>query len=250
MSTQTQKKSTSTGRNKKVVAARKTSEGAVVDHFAQARIKELEHQVLDLKRRLDELRKAKNTTIIKKDKEYITTGTPHLGESTSTGSPDLPECHKERTGSVEVELKSKVQESNQEVKKLQENIATLKELHKAELEELKREVEKQAKESDLSLTAELEKVKQQNRELQEENKLLRSKELDLQLQVNDLLEELSKKEAEWCSKEEKLMLEIKTSWGEKYQKWMAQTEQKIEELQTANDLLKGMLLEKDKPGMN
>lgn len=67
-----------------------------------------------------------------------------MGDSTSTGRlPDLPECHKERTGSVDAEHKGKVQESNQEIKKLQENIATLKELHKAELEELKREVEKQ-----------------------------------------------------------------------------------------------------------
>ncbi|KAJ7389480.1 hypothetical protein OS493_031451 [Desmophyllum pertusum] len=250
----TQKKSTSTGRNKKIGAvsgARKTSEGVAVDHFPQARIKELEHQVSDLKRRLDELRKAKNTTIIKKDKEYISTGTPHIvcNSTTATGKPDLPEDQKERTSSLDTEqLQDKVQESNQEVKTLQENIAALKELHKAELEELKKEVEKQAKQSDSSLAAELEIVKRQNQELQDENKLLRSKGIDLQLQVDDLLEALSKKEAEWCSKEEKLMLEIKTSWGEKYQKWMAQTEQKMEELQTANDLLKRMLLEKEKPG--
>ena len=31
--------------------------------------------------------------------------------------------------------------------------------------------------------------------------------------------------------------QVKTSWGEKYQKWMAQTAQKIEELQTANNFL-------------
>ena len=66
----------------------------------------------------------------------------------------------------------------------------------------------QARESYLTLSAELEKVKQQNKELQEENKLLNSKGIDLQLQIDDLLEELSRKEAEWCSKEEKLMLEI------------------------------------------
>ena len=105
---------------------------------------QLEHQVSDLKRRLDELRKAKNTTIIKKDKEYVTTGTPHVvGESTSTGSPDLPEHSRERTRSLDVELQSKMQESYQQVKTLHENIAALKELHRAELEELKREVEKQ-----------------------------------------------------------------------------------------------------------
>ena len=38
--------------------------------------------------------------------------------------------------------------------------------------------------------------------------MLHSKGIDLQLQVDDLLEELSRKEAEWCSKEEKLMLEV------------------------------------------
>lgn len=32
--------------------------------------------------------------------------------------------------------------------------------------------------------------------------------MDLQVQIDDLLEELSRKEAEWCSKEEKLMLEV------------------------------------------
>ena len=107
---------------------------------------QLEHQVSDLKRRLDELRKAKNTTIIKKDKEYISTGTPHIvcNSTTATGKPDLPEDQKERTSSLDTEqLQDKVQESNQEVKTLQENIAALKELHKAELEELKKEVEKQ-----------------------------------------------------------------------------------------------------------
>lgn len=44
---------------------------------------------------------------------------------------------------MNAELHSKVQESNQEVKKLQDNIDTLKELHRAELEELRKEVEKQ-----------------------------------------------------------------------------------------------------------
>jgi hypothetical protein len=34
----------------------------------------LEKQVLDYKHRLDELRKAKNNLIVKKEKEYIQTG--------------------------------------------------------------------------------------------------------------------------------------------------------------------------------
>ena len=58
------------------------------------------------------------------------------------------------------------------------------------------------------MAAELEKLKQENEELKEENRLLRTRETGLQLQVDNLLEELSKKEAEWCSKEEKLILEV------------------------------------------
>lgn len=35
--------------------------------------------------------------------------------------------------------------------------------------------------------------------------------MTLQLQIDDLLEERSKKEAEWCSKEEKLILEVQSN---------------------------------------
>ena len=34
-----------------------------------------------------------------------------------------------------------------------------------------------------------------------------------------------------------ICVQLKTHWGEKYQRWMAQTEQKIEELQAANNYL-------------
>ena len=107
---------------------------------------QLEQQVSDLKKRLDELRKAKNTTIIKKDKEYITTGVPHnVLNSMSTGSCDCPEGSKTKQR-AEITLDAdelKVQRSNQEVKALHENIAAMKEMHRAELEELKTEVERQ-----------------------------------------------------------------------------------------------------------
>ena len=98
----------------------------------------------DLKRRLDELRKAKNTTIIRKDKEYVTTGVPHnVGNSMSTGSGDCPEAYKQGASVLDTECELKVQRSNQEVKTSHENIAAMKEMHRAELEELKTEVERQ-----------------------------------------------------------------------------------------------------------
>ena len=66
----------------------------------------------------------------------------------------------------------------------------------------------QAKQADSSMAAELERLGNQNRELQQENEELKSKTTELQLRVEELLEELSKKEAEWCTKEEKLLLEV------------------------------------------
>lgn len=249
------KKSSSTGSSKKAgitnpVVRRTSGSRVVADHFSQTRIKELEQQVSDLKRRLDELRKAKSTTVIKRDKEYVTTGVSHGAHDGAVKGADDPDCHKQETKSAETGLDQRVQTSNQEVKKLEDSITAMKELHRKEIEELKTEVEKQcsqqAKQADSSMAAELERIKNQNREFQQENEELKSKTAELQLRVEELLEELSKKEAEWCTKEEKLLLEVKASWGEKYQKWMAQTEQKIEELQTANNFLK-MLLEKERP---
>ena len=66
----------------------------------------------------------------------------------------------------------------------------------------------QGRQSESDFASDLENLKKQNRELKEENELLNSKTVTLQLRIDDLLEELSKKEAEWCSKEEKLILEV------------------------------------------
>ena len=101
---------------------------------------QLEQQVSDLKRRLDELRKAKNTTIVKKDKEYITTGAPQSPHNNST---TVNCASDQRAPSVDTANEVKLQQSKQEIKALQDNIAAMKELHRAEIEELKNEIEKQ-----------------------------------------------------------------------------------------------------------
>ena len=101
---------------------------------------QLEQQVSDLKRRLDELRKAKNTTIVKKDKEYITTGPPQSPHNNSTTANCASD---QRAPSVDTANEVKLQQSKQEIKALQDNIAAMKELHRAEIEELKNEMEKQ-----------------------------------------------------------------------------------------------------------
>ena len=94
----------------------------------------------DLKRRLDELRKAKNTTIIKKDKEYVTTGAPQSPHNNSTTANCASE---QRAPSADTANEEKLQQSKQEIKMLQDNIAAMKELHRVEIEELRNVIEKQ-----------------------------------------------------------------------------------------------------------
>ena len=90
---------------------------------------QLEQQVSDLKKRLDELRKAKNTTIIKKDKEYVTTGTPKASSiNASTGSPGLADYHKERATSSDTCAVPQNKLQEEDVRILQENIASLNDL--------------------------------------------------------------------------------------------------------------------------
>lgn len=176
----------------------------------------------------------------------MTTSVPHNGyNSTPKGTSDADDDHRQVTSSLQAASDKSAQGSIEEMEDQQDNIAALKEMHRAEIEELRKEVERQAKQVDSNTAAELEILKKRNGELLEENEKLTLKTTELQLRVDELLEELSKKEAEWCSREEKLLLEGKTSWGEKYQKWMAQTEQKIEELTAANNFLR-TLLEKEK----
>ena len=46
----------------------------------------------------------------------------------------------------------------------------------------------------------------------EENEKLKLKTIELELRVHELSEELSRKEAEWCSKEEQLLLQVLQKW--------------------------------------
>ena len=67
----------------------------------------------------------------------------------------------------------------------------------------------QAKASeDPSVADEIIKLRKQNKELLKENEELKSKTTELHLQIGDLMDMLSRKEAEWCSKEEKLKVEV------------------------------------------
>ncbi|KAK3740550.1 hypothetical protein QZH41_014946, partial [Actinostola sp. cb2023] len=182
----------------------------------------LEGQVSELKKRLEDLRKAKSQTIVKKDKEYVTASGPKLGQHQTTYT-----CSGQCKTSQEKE-----QHNRREIETLKEQIYKLKISHTEELETLLKCHDKSS-ESQLELT----ELRKKYKELEGKHESLEACNTEQRLRIEDLYELLSRKEAEWCDKEEKLKMELNLSWREKYQQWMVQTEQKIEELRAANDFL-------------
>lgn len=191
------------------------------------RIKELEGEVACLKRRLDELRKAKNTTILKREREVIEVGLPF-------GKRDSPITEKENA-----DIKRKLQQLENENA---HEIEALQKKFEAEIGDLK----KNSKNLECNHMEELLFLRNRNESLENENVVLTAQNQDLMARVDSLITELSEKEAHWCDLEENLNLKIKMSWGEKYKEWMDATEAKIEELQKTNQLLR-TYLKKSKP---
>ncbi|XP_033103712.1 probable DNA double-strand break repair Rad50 ATPase [Anneissia japonica] len=178
----------------------------------KSRVQELESEVLSLKKRLEELRKAKNTTVLKKEKEYISTANPKQRSNGSSNSR------------LEQRLEQLRIEHEKEIRELQDKKpAEVKCNHLPEISKLQKEKK--------ILETENEDMKRINRDLKEENNSLLKK-------FEELFTELSIKEAQWCEKEEELNLKLKLQWSEKYKDWMAATELKISELQAANNLLR------------
>ncbi|XP_022100091.1 myosin-6-like [Acanthaster planci] len=212
-------------------ASSKAAEAKNDAYFLKSRVEELEAEVAALKKRLDDLRKAKNTTVHKKQKEYVTTS---MTEHRSSNDPKVSD--------------------------LQQKMDDLNLQHTKEMEELKRshqESLRKMKKTSPSPTScnheeEIASLKQQNKSLQSDNEELRlfNEELkkengDLREKFEELFSELSIKEAQWCEKEEQLNLKMKLQWGEKYREWMEVTEKKIADLQAANDLLRSYMKHPD-----
>ncbi|XP_033641483.1 uncharacterized protein LOC117301562 [Asterias rubens] len=206
----------------------KAAEGKVDAHFLKNRVEELEAEVLALKKRLDGLRKAKNTTVLKKQKEYVSSS-----EARSTLDPKISDLQRKMDDlslqhKKEMEaLKTKHEESLQKRSKTSTPPPCD---HEKEIKELKTR--------NKTLNEENEELKLFNNELKMENTEMREK-------FEQLFTELSIKEAQWCEKEEQLNLKMKLQWGEKYREWMEVTEKKIADLQAANDLLRSYMKPSD-----
>ncbi|KAK3581027.1 hypothetical protein CHS0354_013923 [Potamilus streckersoni] len=201
---------------KKVSSNTKTNEAVL-----KARVKELEEEVANLKRRLDELRKAKNTTIMKREREIIEVGNP-FGKRNS------------RSEAKTEDLQKKLDDAELQMEKDMDN---LRKQFAAEMETVKSQLAKNA----CNHGDEITRLRKKNSELEADNAALLMENSDLKDRVTSLISELSLKEAHWCELEEKLKLEMKKSFGDKYKDWMEETEKRISELQETNALLRSYL---------
>ncbi|XP_035828236.1 centrosomal protein of 290 kDa [Aplysia californica] len=212
----------------KVTAAAKAVDNRANEAILKQRVKELEEEVSGLKRRLDELRKAKNTTVMRRERELLEVGAP-FGRRDSKSADDK-----------EVEKRFAARE-----KEWQKEMEELRTKFDSQLEAAKKSPVKDDK--DCGHWKELTFLRQRNEELENDNAALMAQNRELRERVDSLLADLSVKEATWCEMEEKFKLELKRSWGEKYKEWMDQTEAKITDLQRTNALLRSYL-KNQRPG--
>ncbi|XP_052803881.1 cingulin-like protein 1 isoform X1 [Mya arenaria] len=207
------------------------------------KIKELEHEVSTLRSRLDGLRKAKNTTITKREREVVEVGfkrDPHYDakieelekklKEKMTNSREMEELKKQHAEQLAVAEKSR--------RDLQKQLDELYARMETERKDLKDRLEKEKGKKADNNDSELYKLRTKIAELEGDKSALMLESNDLKERVNSLCLELSVKEAKWCEREEQYKLKLKQQWGDKYAEWMAETERKIKELEETNQMLR------------
>lgn len=230
-----------TARGTKAAEAEKANQELIAN--LKFKVKELEHEVSTLKGRLDDLRKAKNTTITKREREVIEVGfkrDPKYDAKIAELEKQLKE--KTSSGKETEELKKKhaeeLEQQQRKQKDLQKQLDDLYQRLERERKDFVDRIDQQKKLSTCNHEDELYRLKTQIAELEGDKSALMLENKDLNDRVNSLHLELSVKEAKWCEKEEQYKLKLKQQWGDKYAEWMAETERKINELQEANQLLR------------
>ncbi|XP_074653326.1 uncharacterized protein LOC141907545 [Tubulanus polymorphus] len=214
------------------------------EELLKDRIRELETEVSSLKKRLDELRKAKNTTILKREREVVNIQAPNMGRRDSKPSNDP------RIRELEIELREWKQKSTEAERKLSElekkyqnELKELREKFSFEVENLKKQQQQNENNSDECRFHEMEihTLKTQVKLLEEDKSVLQVQNQEHVSRIEELITELSVKEAKWCEMEETYKRKVQESFGEKYREWMAKTESKLMELTQANALLRSLV---------
>ena len=219
-----------------VKSVSRQSQQRYTDPLAERRIKDLEKQVAELKRRLEELRKAKSTLITRREREIL-----HVG---GYPSHTCSEHYKSKIKELELTLNSFKEEVDKKREQYKAEIATLKQklhsaLHGPTTPNAGKTPFGTTKESATEnvLGKELQKYRMENETLTKENKALKTVYAELEKRVKELEDKLHDKE-ELSREDEKLKSELVIPWQELYNQWMNKMENKLEHLQKTNQLLR------------
>ncbi|CAF3965535.1 unnamed protein product [Rotaria magnacalcarata] len=229
------------------------------------KITELERQINDYKIKLDELRRAKATTVVKLEKEYVNTTVPGLNRSGQIKSCEKCEefermIESERKSTTQ--LKKMIEQKDNSKQQLQSSSTTtitnsnscpkcsdfkqLLEIEKQnnlqttkqwQSQKKQREEERNAKEifekSLEIIQSELIEENKSSKMLREENKQYKNK-FELMKKEHD------EKMAQLCQREEETKKEIET-WEQMYHEWMATMERRVNNLQVTDQEFQTLL---------
>ncbi|CAF1272087.1 unnamed protein product [Adineta steineri] len=217
----------------------------------KTKVAELERQVAEYKTKLDELRRAKATTVVKLEKEYVNTSIPGLNRPEKTKPCEKCEEYEklldnERKSNAQlkklIEQKDKQPTTNSgpctkcfELKKLldieKENNKQLTEQLK--LEKRQTEEERNAKEV---LDQALDITQMDLVEARNLCEALRVENHDYKNTYERMRKEHSEKMADLCQREEEAKKQVAT-WEQMYREWMATMERRVNNLQVTNEEL-------------
>jgi len=223
-------------------------------NYYKQKTKDLEGEVSRLKQRLNDLRKAKNSVMIKREREIIHVGHPQGKEATKkpavAPAPSPVAISQPAEATVKTakykELEKERDSLASQVKKLQEERMLLS----RNMVDEKRRAEGYKEELDnLMERLELKSTQQETKQFENKHREsyindLMSENADLRKKNDKLVDDLSVKEAKWLEKEEVYKhneAHLKHGSSDKYAKWVADTEKKIEELRVQNLMLRDCL---------
>jgi len=223
---------------------RNSKDGPEDTTFYKLKIKDLEKEISSLKQRLNDLRRAKNSVMIKREREIVHVGHPQVNRS----QPSKPTSEVNNDGNKNIIKKLRETESlNAELEKKLKELKEQKSLLNKDLEK-ERKLSSTHKNQVKSLLEKLElkSTQEENKNVENNDREshitdLTNENAELRAKNTKLVDDLSVKEAKWLEKEQffhRKELQLQEAWSSKYAKWMTDTEQKIDDLKKQNDMLR------------
>ncbi|CAF1432670.1 unnamed protein product [Rotaria magnacalcarata] len=223
------------------------------------KVAELERQVADYKMKLDELRRAKATTVVKLEKEYVNTSIPGINRPEKTKPCEkCDELEKmldtERKSSAQLKrLVEQKENSKQQTSSTNSGPCTkcsdfkkLLDFEKQSNQQLTEQLkmEKQITQEERNAKELLERTLDMTHsdliEAKSECEALRIENEDYQKAFDSMKKEHTEKMADLCNREEEAKKQVAT-WEQMYREWMATMERRVNNLQVTNEELQTWL---------